>query len=352
MSGDNLSLVLRAKQDLKLEYRDKPKPGRGEVLIAVHSVGICGSDVHYWHDGFIGDFVVRQPMLLGHESSGTVIELGDDVKHLKVGDRVAIEPGVPCHECRYCKHGRYNLCPDITFLATPPVDGDLCRYHVHAAAFCYKLPDNVSFEEGALIEPLSVAVHACRRGNINVGQKILICGAGPLGLMCMLAARTCGAGDITVTDVLSHRLEIAKQMGATHVINVSGLDAKTAAARIHDILGDEPDSTMECSGAEISIQMGMYATRRGGTMVLVGMSPPSVQLPLVIATMKEIDIHGIFRYANCYQTAIGLVASGAISVKSMVTHRFKLEEGQKAFEMVRTKRDNPIKVIIQCQKDA
>jgi len=345
---DNLSAVLLEKGNLKMEQRPIPKPGKNEVLIRIHSVGICGSDVHYWVNGCIGDFIVRGPMVLGHETSGVVAEVGSDVKNLKPGDRVAIEPGVPCRTCDYCKNGQYNLCPDIAFCATPPFDGTLARYFAHAADFCFKLPDHVSFEEGALLEPLSVAVQACRRANITLGDSVLICGAGPIGLVNLLTARAHGAAKICITDVDEHRLAVAKSLGADFTYQVSKKDVRTLAEEVATLFGQKPDKTIECSGAEPSIQLAIYATKSGGTIVLVGLGPAEVRLPIVNAAVREVDIRGVFRYANCYQVALAMVASGRINVKPLVTHRFKLEESLKAFETAKTGADHAIKVMIKC----
>lgn len=351
MAQENFAAVLKCQGDLRLEERPIPEPVHNEVLIAVHSVGICGSDVHYWTRGRIGDFIVKEPMILGHESSGTVVKVGEHVTNLKPGDRVCIEPGIPCRYCNFCKSGRYNLCSDVQFCATPPVDGTLCRYYKHEADFCYKLPDHVSFEEGALLEPLSVAVHACRRAGVTAGSVVLVCGAGPIGLVNILTAKAMGASKICVTDVSESRLQFAKALGANCVFNVTAKDSKTAAQEIQTCLGQSPDITIECSGAESSIKLAILATRSGGTVVLVGLGPEEVSLPIVNAAVREVDIRGIFRYANCYPTALGLVASGAVDVKPLVTHRYKLEESLQAFETARSGAGNAIKVIIQCHKD-
>ncbi|XP_078589218.1 sorbitol dehydrogenase-like [Branchiostoma floridae x Branchiostoma japonicum] len=349
MGDTNISAVLLEKGNLKLEERPIPKPGKNEVQIAMHSVGICGSDVHYWVHGAIGDFVVRAPMILGHEASGTVSEVGEGVTHLKVGDRVAIEPGVPCRFCDYCKGGRYNLCHEMQFCATPPVDGSLARYYVHAADFCFKLPDHVSYEEGALLEPLSVGVHACRRAGVTIGSKVLVCGAGPIGLVCLLVAKAMGAAQVAITDIDTKRLEVAKQMGADFPVHVTTRDGREVADQVVRTLGCNPDVTVECSGAEPSVQTGIFATKSGGVLVLVGLGPPTINIPIVNAAVREVDIRGIFRYANCYPTALSMVASGQVNVKPLVTHRFSLEQTLEAFEA--SKKGEGIKVMIHCDKN-
>ncbi|XP_055342752.1 sorbitol dehydrogenase-like [Paramacrobiotus metropolitanus] len=347
----NLSAVLYSIKNLRLEERPIPQPGPHEVQVAIQKVGICGSDVHYWQRGCIGDFVVKAPMVLGHETSGVISAVGDKVTHLKQGDRVAIEPGVPCRRCEYCKEGRYNLCPHITFCATPPYHGTLTRYYVHAADFCYKLPDHVSLEEGALLEPLSVAVHACRRAGIVLGNYVLVCGAGPIGLVNLVSARAMGASRVVVTDISDDRLKVAKDLGADLTINVSGKDAKTTAATIAEFLGRPVDCTIECSGAETSTTLAIFATKSGGCVVLVGMGAPESKLPIMDALCREVDIRGVFRYVNCYPAALEMVASGRVNVKPLVTHRYSLEQTLEAFETARTGAGGAIKVMIDCSRN-
>jgi len=349
-SADNLTAILYAVDDIRLENCKVPQPADDQVLLRMDSVGICGSDVHYWTHGAIGDFIVKAPMILGHEAAGVVVKLGAKVKNLQVGDKVAIEPGVPCRQCNYCKTGVYNLCMDMQFCATPPVHGNLARYYVHAADFCYKLPANMSLEEGALMEPLAVGVHACRRAGVSLGKKVLICGAGPIGLVNLLTAQAMGASEIIVTDVVDNRLEVAKSLGATHVYKVGG--GKSAEAMAEDIScllgGEKPDICIECSGIESSIRFGIFSTKSGGMLVLVGLGKAEVTLPIVNAAVREVDIRGIFRYANCYPTAIAMVASGKVDVKPLITHRFTLEETLKAFETAKTGAGGAIKVVIKC----
>lgn len=350
MAQENLSLVLHSQGDLRLENRPTPEPGPNEVLLRMHSVGICGSDVHYWQHGRIGDFVVKKPMVLGHEASGRVIEVGSAVKHLKVGDRVAIEPGVPREMDEFCKNGRYNLSPTIFFCATPPDDGNLCRYYKHSANFCYKLPDNVTFEEGALIEPLSVGIHACRRAGVTLGSTVLICGAGPIGLVSLLVAKAMGASQVIITDLAQERLTMAKELGADFQLKVErGVKPQQLAKSIEGMLGVQPHITIECTGVESSVQTAIYATRSGGVAVMVGLGAEMASIPLVNAAVREVDIRGVFRYCNTWPMAIAMLASGKVNVKPLVTHRFPLEDAVQAFET--TRQGLGIKVMLKCDKN-
>ncbi|CAL4115288.1 unnamed protein product [Meganyctiphanes norvegica] len=350
MASNNLGAVLYGKNDLRIEQISTPgEPKPDEVVLRMSQVGICGSDVSYLTKGAIGHFVVKEPMVLGHEAAGIVFKVGSEVKHLKVGDRVAIEPGVPCRKCDYCKGGRYNLCPDVIFCATPPDHGNLCQFYTHAADFCYKLPDHVTLEEGALLEPLSVGVHACRRAGVTLGSTVLICGAGPIGLVCLLTAKAMGATNVCITDIADNRLNLARQLGAEHTLLIDSSEAKEIAQRVSEKMGGMPDITIECSGAESSIQLGIYATKSGGMMVLVGLGPAEVNIPIVNAAVREVDIRGIFRYANCYPLALEMIASGKVDVKPLITHRFKLEETLQAFETSRTGAGGAVKVIISCE---
>ncbi|XP_004207543.2 sorbitol dehydrogenase isoform X1 [Hydra vulgaris] len=349
MEQDNLSLVLYGPDNMKLEQRPVPKPGKNEVLLAMQCVGICGSDVHYLKHGRIGDFVVTKPMVLGHEGSGVVTQVGEGVTHLKVGDRVAIEPGIPCRNCEFCKSGKYNLCSDIFFCATPPDDGNLCRFYTHAADFCYKLPDHVTLEEGALLEPLSVGVHSCRRAGVAVGDKVLILGAGPIGLVTLLVAKAAGASQIAITDIDEGRLEMAKKFGVDKAFKVTSRDGKEVANMIINEFG-QANKTIECTGVESSIQTGIFCTKSAGVLVVVGMGKAEVTLPIVNALVREVDVRGIFRYANCYPAALELVSSGKVDVKPLITHRFTLEQSADAFAMSASQSDGAIKVMISCHQ--
>ncbi|OWF40805.1 sorbitol dehydrogenase-like [Mizuhopecten yessoensis] len=348
MTDQNLTVLLYKKGEIQMVDKPIPEPGPGEVQLCMQQVGICGSDVHFWQDGFIGDFVVKKPMILGHEGSGMVSKLGDGVTTLKVGDRVAIEPGVPCRMCKYCKTGRYNLCNDCVFCATPPHDGNLSRYFVHAADFCFKLPDHVSCEEGAMLEPLSVSVHACNRGGVKLGSKVLILGSGPIGLVTLLTSKAMGASVVCITDIDDSRLEIAKTLGATHTVKVTSRDPEVVAKQVEDIMGDKAEITIECSGATPCVQTAIYVTEPGGCVVLVGCCQKVIDLPITAASLREVDIRGNLRYCNCYPTALEMVASGKVDVKPLITHRFSLEDSIKAF--VTTLKGEGIKVMIDCTR--
>jgi len=313
--------VLGADLTLRMEQRPVPEPGPGEVLVRVRSVGVCGSDIHYFEHGRIADFVVESPLILGHESSGTVVGLGDGVDDLPMGTTVAMEPGVPCASCEQCRAGRYNLCPDVQFFATPPVDGTFCEYVVLPRAFAHAVPDHVSFDAAALVEPLSVGVWACQKAEVRVGSRVLVTGAGPVGVMAALAARAHGAGQITVSDVNSERLAFAEELGfATVDPRVTSLSDSIMA-----------DVLIECSGAASAIDAGIRSVAPAGTVVLVGMSPSTmVELPVGIIQGRELWVTGTFRYAHTYPTAIDLVASGRVNLDALVSRSFPLEEAEQA----------------------
>jgi len=347
---DNLTAVLYGIEDLRLEQRPIPEFSDDQVLLEMDCVGICGSDVHYLVHGRVGPFVCDGPMIIGHEAAGIVYKVGKKVKHLKPGDRVAVEPGVPCRFCEYCKTGQYNLCPDIVFCATPPVNGNLTRYYAHAADFCFKLPDHVTMEEGALLEPLSVAVHACKRANVVLGSEILILGAGPIGLVSLLAAKAMGASKVLITDLVQDRLDVAKELGADFTIKIEKtVSEDDLIKQIHTLMGGAPNKTIDCSGAEATNRLAILATKTGGVAVLVGNGPLNVNVPLINALNREVDIRGVFRYCNDYETALELVASGKANVKRLVTHHFDIKETTDAFKTSRHGLGGAIKVMIHVQ---
>lgn len=346
----NLSAVLYDIGNLQLEHRPVDDPADHEVLLEMCCVGICGSDVHYWKKGRIADFILSEPMVMGHESSGIVYKVGRKVSHLKEGDRVAIEPGVPCRRCEYCKVGSYNLCPDIVFCATPPHHGNIQRYSIHPADYCYKLPENVTLEEGALLEPLSVGVHACRRAAVTVGSTVLILGCGPIGLVTLLTAKAMGASKIVITDIMENRLAVAKELGADYTLLVKKSDSEEYLSElIQDMLGGPPCTTVDCTGMESTVRLGIMTTKPGGVFVIVGMGAAEVKIPLVYALTREVDIRGVFRYANDYKMALAMVSSGKVNVKRLITHNYRIEDTLSAFETAHSGAGNAIKVMIHCR---
>jgi L-iditol 2-dehydrogenase len=302
-------------------------------------VGICGSDVHFWRHGRLGRFVVTSPLVLGHECSGEVAEVGPDVPRLRVGDRVAIEPGIPCRMCQVCATGAYNLCPDVRFLAAPPQDGALQELLVHRADCVHQLPPEATFEEGALLEPLSVAIHAVRRGRVDLGSGVAVLGSGPVGLMCVVAARMAGAARIVVIDPDLRRLDVAQSLGADAVFTSSAQASEPGA-------GGAPEIVLECSGSAEAAAAAISLVRPGGTVVITGVGPIDATLPLAEMSMKEIDVRGHFRYANTWPVAISLLDRLRPQLATLVTHRFPLEEAEQAFVQAATRRDGSIKTMV------
>ncbi|KAL9115989.1 MAG: hypothetical protein Q9227_000357 [Pyrenula ochraceoflavens] len=348
----NLSFVLEGIQNVKFEDRPVPElKNPRDVLVEVKYTGICGSDVHYWQHGSIGRFVLKEPMVLGHESAGVVARVGPAVKDLKVGDHVAMEPGLPCRYCVRCKEGKYNLCADMAFAATPPFDGTLAKYFVLADDFCFKLPENVSLEEGALIEPLAVAVHITRQADVRQGESVVVFGAGPVGLLCCAVAKAFGASKVISVDIVKSRLDFAKKYAATAVFVPEPVSAPENAERLRkeNNLPDGIDVAIDASGAEPSVNTAIHALRIGGRYVQGGMGKENIQFPISAACTKELTIKGSFRYSNDYQLAIDLVASGKINVFYLITGRVPFENAEQAFTDV--KAGKGIKTIIEGPKD-
>lgn len=342
--------MLNKPNDVTFEERPVPTlKTEHDVLVAVNYTGICGSDVHYWVHGAIGHFVVKDPMVLGHESAGTIMEVGPAVKHLKAGDRVALEPGYPCRHCEPCLSGHYNLCPDMRFAATPPYDGTLTGFWAAPADFCYKLPDNVSLQEGALIEPLAVAVHICKQAQITPGQSVVIMGAGPVGLLCAAVAKAFGATKIVQTDIVESKLAFAKSFAATHTYISQRVSAEENAANIialADLASTRgADAVIDASGAEPSIQTSLHVVRPGGTYVQGGMGKSDITFPIMALCLKEVTARGSFRYGSGdYKLAIELVASGLVDVKRLVNGVVKFTDAEEAFRKV--KEGQVIKILI------
>lgn len=308
--------VMTGPGSLVIEERPVPVPGPNQVLVEVAAVGVCGSDVHYYRHGRIGDFVVNDPMILGHELSGRIAAVGEGVDEARVGQRVAVEPQHPCRRCKQCKAGRYNLCPEMKFYATPPIDGAFCRYVIIDEDFAYAVPDSMSDDAAALLEPLSVAITTMRKAGIVPGSSILIAGAGPIGVICAQAARAFGASRIVVTDLVESRRQKALKFGATEVLDPTQVDVSAI----------EPvDAFVDATGVPVAVQSGIKAVGPAGKVVLVGMGADEYPLPVSHIANLEITVTGVFRYTDTWPAAIHLVQSGAVDLDAMVTGRYDLE---------------------------
>lgn len=342
--------VMTGIQEVKMETRKIPDLSGNDILVKVLAVGVCGSDVHYFEKGRIGDAIVDKPIILGHELSGEVVSTGENVKRLKIGDRVAIEPGVTCGHCDMCKEGRYNLCPEVSFFATPPVDGAFCEYIKIREDFAFLIPDFLSYDEAAFVEPLSVGIHAANRSGLKPGSTVAIMGMGPVGLMAVIAAKEYGATKIIVSDMEPNRLEAAKKLGATDIINISKENANEVIAQLTDGIG--VDIAWETAGNANALHSALKSLRRGGKLAIIGL-PPLEEIPFNVHTITggEVDIIGIFRYANTYPKGIGFLASGKYDVKNLITHKYLLEETQEALEQAMTNKSGSIKVMVypNCQ---
>ncbi len=321
--------VLRGAGDLAVEERPAPEPGPYDVLVRVGSVGVCGSDVHYFEHGRIGSYVVESPLVLGHEASGEVVGLGAAVTRLSLGQRVSIEPGVPDFSCAQCLAGRYNLCEGMRFYATPPIDGAFAELVTVHEQFAHPVPDHLSDDAAALLEPLSVGLWACRKGEVTAGSRVLVTGAGPVGLVAMQAALALGAASVTVTDVNQHRLALAEDLGATEVVDVG-------ATPLGDDAGVAADVLLECSGHPRATADAIRAVAPAGRVVLVGMGGDEMPLPVSRIQERELTVTGTFRYAHTWPAAIALAASGRVQLDRLVTGHYGLDQVGEALSVGRT----------------
>ena len=350
MKGKMKVAVMTDVAKVALTEREIPVPGPDEVLVKVEYVGVCGSDLHYYEAGGIGQNIVKPPFVLGHEAGGTVVETGANVKHLKVGDRVALEPGKTCGKCIFCKTGRYNLCPDVIFFATPPVDGVFQEYVAHEADLCFKLPDNVSTLEGALIEPLAVGFHAAIQGDAHLGQKAVVMGAGCIGLVSMMALKARGVSEVYVVDIMEKRLQKALELGADGVINGAQENVEEKIAQLTD--GKGVDLVIETAGTEITSRQAISIAKKGSNIVLVGYSRTGeMTLPMSLALDKELTFKTVFRYRHIYPMAIEAVAQGKVNLKGIVTDIFDLDDVQTAMDHSVNNKADIVKAVIRISGD-
>jgi D-xylulose reductase len=325
------ALVLERKGELSIRELALPtEVGPNDAKISIHTVGICGSDVHYYEYGAIGPFVVKEPMVLGHEASGTVVEVGHAVKNLKSGDRVCMEPGIPDPNSRASRLGIYNLDPAVRFWATPPIHGCLAPYVIHPAAYTFKLPENVSFAEGAMVEPLAVGMHAAVKAKIKPGDLAVVMGAGPIGIVTALAAIAGGCSQVVLTDVQQPKLDLAAALGPIRPVNVAKESLRSVIDHLTDGWG--ADIVFEGSGAPAAIQAVHEALCPGGRIVLVGLPIRPVSLDLVALSAKEASVETVFRYAHVYPRALALMGSGKIDLKPLISRTFEFRDSVEAFE--------------------
>ncbi|XP_051116633.1 sorbitol dehydrogenase-like [Andrographis paniculata] len=334
---ENMAVWLVGPRTLQIQPYNLPSLGPEDARIRIKAVGICGTDVHFFKELKMGNYIVKKPIVPGHECAGIVEEVGAGVKHLSPGDRVAIEPSIGCWQCHTCRQGRYNICPELKFFSLPPVNGALANYVVHPAKNCFKLSDTLTFEEGALCEPLSCAIHACRRANISVETNVLVVGAGPIGLLTMLAARAFGSPRILVLDIEDSHLEVAKKLGADGVIKVSiNIDeVEKEVEKIKVAMDGKIDVSFDCVGLSKTMLTSLQATSSGGKVCLIGLGHANMSAPLTgNVAAREVDLVGTFCYTNTWPLAIELIRSGKIDVKALITHRFGFsqKEAQEAFE--------------------
>ena len=346
MEGTMKVAVMNGVGQMGYTERPIPTPKDDEVLVKLEYVGICGSDLHYYETGAIGAYVVEPPFVLGHEPGGVVVEVGKNVKHLKVGDKVALEPGKTCGQCEFCKTGRYNLCPDVIFFATPPVDGVFQEYVAHEAGLCFKLPENVSTMEGALIEPLAVGFHAANLGDAHIGQTAVVFGAGCIGLVSMMALKAKGVSRVYVVDIMAKRLQKALELGADGVINGAERDAVEAVLELTG--GAGCDLIVETAGTQITTRQAIHMAKKGSTIVLVGYSKSGeMTLPMSLSLDKELTFKTVFRYRHVYPMAIDAVAAGKINLKGIVTDIFELDDIQNAMDRSVADKANIVKAVVK-----
>lgn len=345
--GENTMRAAVLNRPMVIEVKDVKMPTvqADEALIRVHCIGVCGSDIHYYEHGRIGRYVVKQPLILGHELAGDVVTVGSKVTSVKPGDRVAVEPGIPCDRCQYCKAGRYNLCPNVEFMATPPIDGAWAQYVSVRADFLHKLPETLSYEEGALLEPLSVGIHAMRRGRVAPGDRVLVSGLGPVGILAGVAAKMFGASQVIGTDVMPFRLDVALRLGFDGVLNPQTQNVSEEIDRI--TAGAGVTAIVETSGNAKAVSDSVEIVNVGGRVIFIGL-PTSNSIAMDVPKLvdKEIDIYGVFRYANTYPMAIEALSKGSYNIRDMITQSYQIEDVKEACEMARTQKDSSIKVMI------
>ncbi len=338
--------VMTAVRKVEMQERPVPVPEKHEVLVRIKHVGVCGSDLHFYESGIVGTNVFDEPLVLGHESAGEVVAIGEEVEKLKVGDLVTLEPGVPCGKCEFCLTGRYNLCPDVAFMACPGYDGAFAEYVAWPEAWCFKLPEGMSTRSGALIEPLCVGLHAVSISEAKTGQSAVVLGSGCIGLVTLLALRLAGIPEIYVVDLVQKRLDKALELGATRVINAKEEDAIKTIMQLTD--GKGVDLVFETAGNKYTQQQTVELVKRGGMITLVGMTPEAgTTYDFSLLISKEAKLHTIFRYRHLYPVGIKVVAAGLVDIESIVSHVFSFKDIEEGIEYNVEHKDDVIKAIIE-----
>ena len=328
-----LAFLLHGAKDLRQDDLPKPVAGQGEVVVAVRRAGICGSDMHYYNQGQIGSFVPKRPFVLGHEFAGEIVEVGAGVPPSRLGERVTVDPSMPCSHCEFCRSGRYNLCLNMRFYGSascdPHINGGFEEFITAPTVNALVVPDTLSWGEAAMTEPLSVAVHAAKRAGNLAGRAVLVTGGGTIGQLTALAARAFGAGRVVVSDILPGPRRFALDRGADGVIDALSPDFSTQAEALAP---GGFDVVIEAAGSAAALGQALTLVRRGGTIVQVGTLPASVTLPLNSIMARELTIFGSFRFANVFPTSIALMAQGKIDVKPLITSVYALGELQAAMQ--------------------
>lgn len=341
--------VLYAPRDLRYEQVPLPSPGPDEVLVRITTNGLCGSDIHFYREGKLGPFTVSRPYIPGHEACGVVVREAARPGGPPEGRRVAIEPGIPCRRCALCKSGRYNLCRDVVFMSAPPTNGTFAEYAAVAADFAHPLPDSVDNESGAFVEPLSVGVQACTRAGLRAASSVAVIGAGPIGLVTMLAARAFGAAAVYLVDRLASRLELGAKLGAAAAINAGSTDPAVRIAELTE--GQGVDFVFDASGSSAACALAPALAARGGSVTLIGWPEKSFfPYPIESVIEKELDVHGTNRYCNAFPRAIALLSSGRVNVHSLVSHRFGLEKVSEAFAFAADNPSETIKLMVHTEQ--
>lgn len=343
------ALVLEKVKELSI--RDFPITdtlGPNDVRIVPKRVGICGSDVHYYQHGRIGDFIVKDPMILGHEAAGIITEVGSNVTHLKVGDRVCMEPGIPNFQSIETMSGLYNIDPSVRFWATPPIHGCLRESFTHPAILTFKLPDNVSFEEGAAVEPVAIGMYSAKKAKIEPGDVALVMGAGTIGIVTAISALAAGCSKVIIADIKDDKLNIIKENYSENLITVNS-QKENLLEKVKQVSSRGVDVFFEATGAPPILSTFTQYVRPGGRAVLIGMPQGPVMVDVVGCQAKEITMYTIFRYVNMFERALRLISSGDLPVKPLITHRYKFDDAIKAFEFAATEPGDAIKIMLDME---